>query len=363
MRRCFTIIELLVAITLTVVVTNIMSQMYVRMSDVAVRQVGTMGAIDGAAKTVNMIVDDLKKAALVPGRDLNNHDRDFRMIHGYANDFSSGNKLNGFDTNIKPDITNKGWPVIGFTQDRGDSLDVLGDMDSGTSDGYQEVFYLLAPPENSATFKQGGVGDDLLVLYRIEDDAFYPNVSNDFSDPKEFNSSHVLFDNVIYMSMIHHQTNCSNGVFGTNSQIWLDTDDPVNHNYHFDADITEGEDPFPDAVDVVLTLAPEGAYHEFKVSREVSGIASMSANLLSGSSTYSVSEKDDIEKTKPFKFDNQGFFYREADGQVFFYKTIMQGKEQKIEIFYVAASGEGTSIGDTDQLVTGKSSTVRVVLK
>jgi hypothetical protein len=358
---------LLVAITLTVVVTNIMSQMYVRMSDVAVRQVGTMGAIDGAAKTVNMIVDDLKKAALVPGRS-GSHDRSFKMKHGYARTLSDnvlGDNANGgvFQSTI-PNGTTPGWPAVGFTQDRGDSLAVLNDIKNGSSDGYQEIFYLLAAPENSNNTNVGTVGDDLLVLYRIEDD----DIHDDFDTAKTFNYSQALFDNVIYMSMIHSQTNINSGSYSHFKQIWLDTASTTS-SHHFEADINIGQDPYPDAIDVILTLAPEGAYHEFSFSSDINVGTSMSDHVSQGDSGVNVlinGENKVIDKSKPFKFDRQGFFYRADNGKVFYYKSVDGGNGiSQLEIFKVDASGAETSetLMEGLELVTGRSMTMRVNLK
>lgn len=362
MRKCFTIIELLVAITLTVVVTNIMSQMYVRMSDLAVRQVGTMTAIDGAAKTANMIVDDLNKAALVPGRSAS-HDRSFMMRHGYVGTLSNnvlGQNPNGVFEVIQPNATTPGWPAIGFTQDRGDSVAVLNEIKNGSSDGVQEIFYLLAPPENSTNTDPGTVGDDLLVLYRIVDH----DKQDDFNTPKLFSYNEALFDNVIYMSMIHSQININSGVYSRFKQIWLDTasNTPADH---FGANTAAGQDPYPDAIDVILTLAPEGAYHEFSFSSATSIGTSMSDHINTGAlgdNVFIDGASGVIEKIKPFKFDKQGFFYRTDNGNVFYYKNFGNGQ---LELFKVDASGTSGSqtIPKHLELVTGRSMTMRVNLK
>jgi hypothetical protein len=193
-KRQFTIIELLVAITLTVVIVNILSTMYVRLSQFAVQQSGILASYDNGTSALDLIGRDLGKLYLptLPTDPLPVVTNEAYLLNGFAD--TTNSKLAAVTFAAVPPTANCGWPFFAFS----------------INDWQEEVAFYCGPPASilsSTAGKVGGIDEQLLTVYRWTN----PEVSKKFETytyPSPFSrtdSGASVINNVIYMTPVFHQ--------------------------------------------------------------------------------------------------------------------------------------------------------------
>lgn len=325
----FTIIELLVAITITVVAVNLLSSIYVRATSLAIAQTEVQATTRDGIAALDVIQRELRNL-IVPIAD----DWDTSSNEASSVEFPI------FIGDIREDGETDSYRGIIFHRQR----TTYETGSSSTAMGLEEVALFVAPPVN-------GFGDyPYLNLYRIINQD-YNETTGTFNDSLFDGVNHVNpndIDAVVYGG----KESILEGVVGItfDAKFYDVGGDSYSHITEFDpSELARDESHNLESIRVSITIAPPA--HQMKIRprniplsdyNDPGEYARLEGNNI---------DIDDYILESGFFFQGEGFFANLNTGQVFQY-TRPSGSDSAINVSKVMDNACGDS---GDSLVTGFS--------
>jgi len=269
-RRLFTIIELLIAITITVVCVNLLSTLYVRANTVALAQAELMAISRDGVISLEIIQGQLKD-----------------MIIPISDSGSSGVRYPIYMGNIMKDGTTEKYPGIVFhrqapPQETGSK---------STAFGIEQVALFLAPPlagfakSPYLEFCKVTNSNYNRVSETFNNTLFIPQANANAIPAAAYDGREVLLENVVGLSF---EAKFFDGTGFDTSEL-----------------LFEDESHTIESLSFCLTKAPE----------------SLKIELLGTSSLLdSMTKVDDFTRENGFFFQDQGFIANRNNGEVYRYK-------------------------------------------
>lgn len=306
-KRHFTIVELLIAMGLMMIVSNILATMYARASRHAVNIVATQKLDSGAQTTLNRIANDFANARIDNTNNLSS--RNFRLLSTHAPTYSTksgsyagkslimdwspynykANKhLNAASGAYDP----SGYPYVVFTAT--DSLATTADINStaaDSSDGYKEIAYWAVPSQvrflernnHNTPVTNGTVFDPYMSLIRFENTSKNPDDSVfNYNKIKFFqNQNKIIQDRVLWIDFSYgkfeesgvrmHSFNTVKETLGSATDAHDGEVLTFSEYQSVDSSSTfEFTDGTPDYVDVLLSVMPENKDNTIRVHKALS---------------------------------------------------------------------------------------------
>ena len=348
-RRHFTIIELLVAIGLMSVLANLLSTVYVKMSQYAVEQASTISAYDETYSLSGKLHSDFSRIKLPAMQGTGTSQRTFRLAYDNVSVLtpSAGSYIN---TLAGP------YPYLVYTAERYFDRSFFENLSS--SDGYSEIGYLCAPSSKVTISSLTGVQDiNLCSLYRIEN----LGTSTSLFDINNFiyASGNVIAENVIWVSYDFKQYQCDVAGGGAMS------DNPWSSRQASDSGAGLSLDSsssfpgnsntlnkIPDEVNMTITVAPHSGPFPLTAINAISVPAN---EVVIGSGGTSV----DISFDRSFPLSDKGHILNVTTEQVYWYERVGLNT---INIFDINSSSS-PDISAGDELATGISFSKRFSLQ
>lgn len=259
--RYFTIIELLVAIAVMMVVSNVLAQVYIKTTQVAMSQAGSHEMYTQAMNALDVIAEDFKKIRV---NDLGTGERVVFMLGSYYN----------HDTTNYAAST-AGLPRLAFVT----SNPEFSIYEDSNYDGLKEVCYALKSESSATGANDGDFVGQYFTLYRAENESkLVSNTfeSNDIPKPAE----NILLENVVYFGFKFIRAS------GNSYYINTTTD-------------------FPDAVEISISLAANNGAAQRELIFNQNGSA--------GPLEY---QANNCTKINNFSFDSIGYLINTSNSKI-----------------------------------------------
>lgn len=323
----FTIVELLIAMGLMMLVTNILSTIYARMAQQSMRIVKEQSDRVLSQMAINMISRDFSLARINNGGS-GSGGRVFRLLSSFAD-----TKITGTSPNVKvladdflatnniKQSAPSGYPYIAMTAI--DKSATNAEILAGTSDGYKEIAYWLVP--NDTANDNGGSVKDTLRLIRAEN----RDLSSLFFEEEKFdanaNSENILLDDVVAINFSFGKNKLnliSPPLVSYNNMIG----DPLRFVFE-DSSSNELPDVVPDYVDVLISTVDFSNERFFTIAESKGGDVTSDyediQNIYDTSTGLAILESDLVfEGNKKYAFPLEGHVWNKEAGYVLHYRKI-----------------------------------------
>jgi type II secretory pathway pseudopilin PulG len=367
----FTIVELLIAMGLMMLVTNILSTIYARMSQQSVRIVKEQSDRVLSQMAMNVVARDFSNARINNGGS-GSGGRVFRLLSSFADFTKTGTGINErviatdflAEANVKQ-TSPEGYPYLVMTTT--DKSVTTNEILTGVSDGYKEVAYWLVP--NDTDNNANGVIKDTLKLIRAEHNK--ANSSFTFFEENNFeavtNSSNIILDDVVAVSFSFGKNKLKrvsapqvsyNNTLTDSTRRYVFADRSVSP-------IEELSDVSPDYVDVLISTVDLNNELYFTIAEGKGGTVSFKyhdiQDVYSTTPGLGISETFlEFEGGKKYTFPLEGHVWNKESGYVLHYRKIGQ------TFYFTIQSGSdesSVSIDEESELYITKPLLKRIYLK
>ncbi len=264
----FTIVELMIAMGLMMLVVNILSQVYARISQHSLNMVSKKNVAINSEMVVNKIASDLTVARIDSSNspDPLSGARNFRLLSSFASqnytnstdiradDFLNDSNLEQTGSGYNP----RGYPYLAFTAIDKTSTDskILSDE----TDGYKEVAYWAVPSENYFDSSLGGqVGPSLLNLVRVEHK--YKITDTGFKSLFEhdnflYSTDNVILENLLWINYTFGQLADPLNVLRSYNNVTTVNSESQSTFAENSSSPYDKTDATPDYVDILISVLP-----------------------------------------------------------------------------------------------------------
>lgn len=316
-QRCFTIIELLVAITITVLAVNLLSRLYVRATNLAIVQTEVQANTREGMAGMELLQEEFRNLIVPIAKEWDSNSAGDIQVPIYIGD-------------IIVDGGTDAYPGIIFHR----QSTVFETETTSTLMGIEQVLLFVAPPPDNFS------NSPYMNLYRVVN-SNYSETSDDFGLTKLLDGPSTVNPNEISEANYASRDTILENIVGISfdAKIYDPSSDDYIHISDFDpVELAREESHNIEAIRVTMTIAPPS--HPIKIRRLGSG--SLEGNGI---------DIDDFQLESGFFFQMEGFIGDLSTGEVFQYRR-PDNSDDEVDITKVmdnACSSRGNG------LVTGFS--------